>query len=90
MSSNTSVNSTTSASTAPHTLTSHSNQDYDHLKNSNHRLQATVQELRLELCYFKGEIKRLEYEKKILKQDADNVSKLFKAWVNKLNLESIS
>lgn len=82
MSSNTSVNSTTSASTASHTLTSHSNQDYDHLKNSNHRLQATVQELRLELCYFKGEIKRLEYEKKLLKQDADNVSKLFKAWVN--------
>ncbi len=77
-----SSNSASSSSSSSNTYSNHSNQDYDALKSSNHRLQATVQELRLELCYYKGEIKRLEHEKKILKQDAEKVSKLFKAWVN--------
>ena len=54
------------------------------LEESNARLNSTVQELRLEIAYYQGETKRLEWEKNLLKQDVGKMSALFKGWLNEL------
>ena len=54
------------------------------LEESNARLNSTVQELRLEIAYYQGETKRLEWEKNLLKQDVGKMSALFKGWLHEL------
>jgi hypothetical protein len=53
----------------------------DRLRFSNNHLESTVEELKLEIAFYKGEIKRLEVEKDVLKEDVDRVSSLFDNWV---------
>ena len=45
------------------------------------RLMSTVQELRLEISYYQGEVKRVEWEKDCLKQELNSTSSLFKSWI---------
>ena len=54
------------------------------LRSSNFCLKSTVQELRLEIAYYQGEAKRLEWEKNVLKQDLGKMSALFKGWLDLL------
>ena len=54
------------------------------LRSNNSRLNSTVNELRLEIEYYQGETKRLEWEKNLLKQDIGKMSTLFKGWLNEL------
>lgn len=58
--------------------------DSEQLRLSNARLAATVQELKLEISYYKGETKRLELEKNLLSQDVSRMSSLFKNWLTEL------
>jgi predicted nuclease with TOPRIM domain len=58
--------------------------ELDELRTNNSRLNSTVQELRLEIAYYQGETKRLEWEKSLLKQDVGKMSALFKGWLNEL------
>jgi predicted nuclease with TOPRIM domain len=56
----------------------------EELRSSNFRLNSIVQELRLEISFYQGETKRLEWEKNILKQDVGKMSALFKGWLHEL------
>ena len=56
----------------------------ERLRQSNYNLKSTVQELRLEIAYYQGEAKRLEWEKNGLKQDVGKMSALFKGWLHEL------
>lgn len=56
----------------------------EYLRASNSRLKSTVQELRLEILFYQGETKRLEWENTVLKQDVAKMSALFKGWLNEL------
>ena len=56
----------------------------EELRLRNYRLASTVQELRLEISYYQGEAKRLEWEKNLLKQDVGKMSAMFKGWLNEL------
>ncbi len=60
----------------------------EQLRIANARLAATVQELKLEISYYKGETKRLELEKNMLNQDVSRMSGLFKNWLNELQASS--
>jgi hypothetical protein len=60
------------------------NSTAEFLRGSNSRLKSTVQELRLEILYYQGETKRLEWENNVLKQDVAKMSVLFKGWLNEL------
>ncbi len=51
------------------------------LRATNNHLESTVDELKLEIAYYKGEIQRLELEKDFLKGDVDRISNLFDNWV---------
>ena len=62
-----------------------SSADVEHLRSTNARLDNTVQELKLEIAYYKGETKRLEWEKNMLQQDVQRMSSLFKSWIQELN-----
>eukprot|EP00981_Chlorochromonas_danica_P001806 scaffold385_cov182-Ochromonas_danica.AAC.5 len=62
--------------------------DMEQLRIANARLAATVQELKLEIAYYKGETKRLELEKNLLNQDVSRMSTLFKNWLTELQSSS--
>ena len=53
-------------------------EDNERLRSDNVRLGSTINELQLEISYYKGELKRLEWEKNLLKQDVTKMSSLFK------------
>lgn len=59
--------------------------EVEQLRASNFRLSSTVQELRLEICYYQGETKKLEWEKNLLKQEVSKMS----AFVKKSHAELI-
>lgn len=65
-----------------------SQEEFDQLRANNFRLNSLVQELRLEISYYQGETKRLEWEKNILKQDVNRMSSLFKGWLSELQQNS--
>ena len=52
--------------------------DNERLRSDNIRLGSTINELQLEISYYKGELKRVEWEKNLLKQDVSKMSSLFK------------
>ena len=58
--------------------------DNEQLRVTNSRLETIVQELKLEISFYKGEAKRLEWEKEMLNQDIKRMSSLFKTWVDEL------
>ena len=58
--------------------------DFEELRLDNSHLNTTVSELRLEIAYYQGETKRLEWEKNLLKQDVGKMSALFKGWLSEL------
>jgi len=62
----------------------------DQLRQANARLEAAVQELKLEISYYKGETKRLEWEKDVLNTDVKRMSGLFKAWIDEAHRQSAS
>lgn len=62
--------------------------EIEQLREANARLSATVQELKLEISYYKGESKRLEIEKNVLSQDVTRMSGLFKNWLNELQVST--
>lgn len=66
------------------TISSDALTETEELRSNNVRLNSTVQELRLEIAYYQGETKRLEWEKNLLKQDVGKMSALFKGWLNEL------
>lgn len=59
-------------------------EDNERLRSDNVRLGSTINELQLEISYYKGELKRLEWEKNLLKQDVTKMSSLFKGWLAEL------
>lgn len=59
-------------------------EEVERLRANNFRLGSTVQEMQLEISYYKGELKRLEWEKNVLKQDVSKMSELFKGWLTEL------
>ena len=61
-------------------------EEIEHLRVSHFRLNSLVQELRLEIAYYQGETKRLEWEKNVLKQDVDRLSSLFTGWLEELQV----
>lgn len=62
-------------------------EELEQLRLANSRLESTVQELKLEISYYKGEAKRLEWEKDVLHQDVKRMSTLFKTWIDEVNKE---
>lgn len=60
----------------------------EELRLRNYRLASTVQELRLEMSYYQGEAKRLEWEKNLLKQDVGKMGAMFKGWLHELQNSS--
>lgn len=66
------------------TRSSDAKADFDELRSNNSDLNTTVSELRLEIAYYQGETKRLEWEKTQLKQDVGKMSALFKGWLSEL------
>lgn len=58
------------------------------LRADNSTLRSTIQELTLEISYYKGEAKKLEWEKNVLKQDINRITGLFKGWMNSLPTNS--
>ena len=66
------------------TMSSDSLLESSELRSNNTRLNSTVNELRLEIEYYQGETKRLEWEKNVLKQDIGKMSTLFKGWLHEL------
>jgi len=60
------------------------NSSIDHLRSTNNRLEAGIQELKLEIAFHKSEIQRLELEKGALHQDIKRMSSLFKSWIDEL------
>lgn len=65
-----------------------SNSENEQLRLSNSRLAATVEELKLEISYYKGEVKRIEWEKDLLNQDVRRMSSLFKRIVSDAEAKS--
>eukprot|EP00596_Hydrurales_sp_CCMP1899_P002096 CAMPEP_0119033450 /NCGR_PEP_ID=MMETSP1177-20130426/492_1 /TAXON_ID=2985 /ORGANISM="Ochromonas sp, Strain CCMP1899" /LENGTH=491 /DNA_ID=CAMNT_0006990203 /DNA_START=161 /DNA_END=1636 /DNA_ORIENTATION=- len=63
--------------------------DYEDLETSNILLNSTVQELRLEISYYQGEVKQLEWEKKESKKDVSKMTDLFKSWLHDLQSSSM-
>jgi hypothetical protein len=63
--------------------------DFEDLRSSNFILNSTVEELRLEMLYYQGEVKQLEWEKKKLKQDVTKMTDLFKSWLHDLQSTNI-
>ena len=59
-------------------------EEVEQLRSNNFRLNSTVQEMQLEISYYKGELKRLEWEKNVLKQDVSKMSDLFRGWLTEL------
>ena len=66
------------------TMSSDSLLESSELRSNNSRLNSTVNELRLEIEYYQGETKRLEWEKTLLKQDIGKMSTLFNGWLHEL------
>lgn len=62
--------------------------EIEKLKTANAKLESTLQELKLEISYYKGEVKRLEWEKSILNQDIGRMSLQFKNWIDQLQVSS--
>lgn len=60
--------------------------ELEHLRDSNSRLSASLNELQHEISYYQGETRRLEWEKSLLKEDICRVSKLCKSWLSKFNI----
>ena len=56
----------------------------ERLRADNFRLGSIVNELQLETSYYRGELKRLEWEKNNLRQDVTKMSTLFKGWLQEL------
>lgn len=53
----------------------------DFLREKAAILSSTVQNLRLEICYFQGEAKKLEWEKNRLEHEVKQISTLFRKLV---------
>jgi len=53
----------------------------ERLKQQNSHLSSEVQELRLELAYYKGEVKRLEWDNHCLTKEVDKLSAIFNGWL---------
>ena len=53
-------------------------EDNERFRSDNVRLASTINELQLEISYYKGQLKQLEWEKNLLKQDVTKMSSLFK------------
>lgn len=64
--------------------------EVDQLRQANARLEAAVQELKLEISYYKGETKRLGWEKDVLNTDVKRMSGLFKSWIDEAHRQSAS
>jgi hypothetical protein len=58
--------------------------ELERLRSNQFRLNSLVQELRLEISYYQGETKRLEWEKNVLKCDVDRLTSLFAGWLEEL------
>jgi predicted nuclease with TOPRIM domain len=59
--------------------------ELERLRLANSRLESAVQELNLEIAYYKGETKRLEWEKEVIDQDFKRLSHMFKNWVDEVH-----
>jgi PAS domain-containing protein len=55
--------------------------EIEQLVSSNCRLSSTVQELRLEIAYYKGEKRRVEWEKNALENELSRQTDQFKKWL---------
>ena len=60
----------------------------ERLRADNFRLGSIVNELQLETSYYRGELKRLEWEKNNLRQDVTKMSTLFKSWLHELRVSN--
>lgn len=58
--------------------------ELEQLRLANARMEAALQELKLEISYYKGETKRLEWEKDVLHHDVQRMSGLFKTWIDEV------
>ena len=47
-------------------------------------MNATIQELKLEISYYQGQAKISEWEKNVLRQDVGKMTALFKGWLDEL------
>jgi predicted nuclease with TOPRIM domain len=61
--------------------------EIESLKHSNTRLNSIVQELRLEISYYQGETKKLNWEKEALQQEVNSMSTAFKGWASELQVK---
>lgn len=59
--------------------------EIEQLKATSSRLETLVEELRLEISFYKGEVKRLEWEKDLLNQDMTRMSGMFKNWMDEVH-----
>ena len=60
------------------------NTEVEQLRSSSLHLNATIQELKLEISYYQGQAKISEWEKNVLRQDVGKMTALFKGWLDEL------
>ena len=60
------------------------NTEMEQLRSSSLHLNATIQELKLEISYYQGQAKISEWEKNVLRQDVGKMTALFKGWLDEL------
>lgn len=58
--------------------------EMEQLRSSSLHLNATIQELKLEISYYQGQAKISEWEKNVLRQDVGKMTALFKGWLDEL------
>ena len=56
--------------------------DCHRLKQQNARMVSEIEELRLELTYYRGEVKRLDLDNQFLTKEVDKLSSIFNGWLN--------
>lgn len=56
--------------------------DTNRLRQQNARLASEMEELRLELTYYRGEVKRLDWDNQCLTKEVDKLSSIFNGWLN--------
>ena len=56
--------------------------DVIRVRQQNARLTSEMDELRLELAYYKGEVKRLDWDNQCLTKEVDKLSAIFNGWLN--------
>ena len=60
----------------------------ERLSSLNFKLNSNIKELRCEISYYQGEVKRLEWDKNSLKQDIGKMSALLKGWLSEVKNSS--